>query len=85
MRNIAKKEKLEAAAGTSLNRTLEIKQLDVCDEKSICGCIDSIPNRQIDILSKYPKCLAFQFWVQAQRGRYTTHSAGNVWEVGCPT
>lgn len=57
IRNIAKKEKLEAAAGTALNRTLEIKQLDVRDEKSICSCINSIPNRQIDILSKYPKCL----------------------------
>ncbi|KAJ6660619.1 hypothetical protein lerEdw1_017616 [Lerista edwardsae] len=50
IRNIAKKEKLEAAAGTALNRTLEIKQLDVRDEKSICSCINSIPNRQIDIL-----------------------------------
>ncbi|XP_044303060.1 retinol dehydrogenase 8-like [Varanus komodoensis] len=50
MRNLAKKEKLEAAAGPALNRTLEIKQLDVCDEESICSCINSIPQRHVDIL-----------------------------------
>uniref|UniRef100_A0A8D0BEN5 Retinol dehydrogenase 8 n=1 Tax=Salvator merianae TaxID=96440 RepID=A0A8D0BEN5_SALMN len=50
MRNVAKKENLEAAAGSALNRTLEIKQLDVCDEKSIHNCINSIPQRHIDIL-----------------------------------
>ncbi|XP_062994748.1 retinol dehydrogenase 8-like [Elgaria multicarinata webbii] len=50
MRNVAKKEKLEAAAGPALNRTLEIKQLDVCDEESIHNCINSIPQRHIDIL-----------------------------------
>ncbi|XP_058036756.1 retinol dehydrogenase 8-like isoform X2 [Ahaetulla prasina] len=51
MRNITKKEKLEAAIGPALNQTLEIKQLDVCDEKSIHNCINSIPQRHIDILS----------------------------------
>ncbi|XP_026535505.1 retinol dehydrogenase 8-like [Notechis scutatus] len=50
MRNITKKEKLEAAIGLALNQTLEIKQLDVCDEKSIQNCINSIPQRHIDIL-----------------------------------
>ncbi|XP_039215280.1 retinol dehydrogenase 8-like [Crotalus tigris] len=50
MRNVTKKEKLEAAAGPALNQTLEIKQLDVCDEKSIHNCINSIPQRHIDIL-----------------------------------
>ncbi|XP_015271819.1 PREDICTED: retinol dehydrogenase 8 [Gekko japonicus] len=50
LRNVAKKEKLEAAAGPALDRTLEIKQLDVCDERSIRSCINSIPNRHIDIL-----------------------------------
>ncbi|KAH0626878.1 hypothetical protein JD844_002154 [Phrynosoma platyrhinos] len=44
------KEKLEAAAGPALHKTLEIKQLDVCDEKSIHNCINSIPQRHIDIL-----------------------------------
>ncbi|XP_070584202.1 retinol dehydrogenase 8-like [Erythrolamprus reginae] len=50
MRNIIKKEKLEAAIGPALNQTLEIRQLDVCDEKSIHNCINSIPQRHIDIL-----------------------------------
>ncbi|XP_077169857.1 retinol dehydrogenase 8-like isoform X2 [Paroedura picta] len=50
LRNTAKKEKLEAAAGVALNRTLEIKELDVCDERSIRGCINSLPNRHVDIL-----------------------------------
>uniref|UniRef100_A0A8D0GPU3 Ketoreductase domain-containing protein n=1 Tax=Sphenodon punctatus TaxID=8508 RepID=A0A8D0GPU3_SPHPU len=50
MRNLAKKEALEAAAGPALHRTLEIKQLDVCDEKSIRACVNSLPNRHIDIL-----------------------------------
>ncbi|XP_060111916.1 retinol dehydrogenase 8-like [Heteronotia binoei] len=50
LRNLAKKDKLEAAAGPALNRTLEIKQLDVCDERSIHSCIDSIPNRHVDVL-----------------------------------
>ncbi|XP_034272461.1 retinol dehydrogenase 8-like isoform X2 [Pantherophis guttatus] len=50
MRNITKKENLEAAIGPALNQTLEIKQLDVCDEKSIHNCINTIPQRHIDIL-----------------------------------
>lgn len=53
MRNITKKGNLEAAIGPALNQTLEIKQLDVCDEKSIHNCINSIPQRHIDILSEY--------------------------------
>ncbi|KAK9396889.1 retinol dehydrogenase 8-like [Crotalus adamanteus] len=55
MRNVTKKEKLEAAAGPALNQTLEIKQLDVCDEKSIHNCINSIPQRHIDILIRMIK------------------------------
>ncbi|KAK1164160.1 retinol dehydrogenase 8 [Acipenser oxyrinchus oxyrinchus] len=50
MRNPNKSEKLAEAAGRTLGRTLEIKQLDVCDEKSIKACVDSIPNRRIDVL-----------------------------------
>ncbi|XP_003222609.1 retinol dehydrogenase 8 [Anolis carolinensis] len=50
MRNLSKKDKLEAAAGHALHKTLDIKQLDVCDEKSIRNCINSIPQRHIDIL-----------------------------------
>ncbi|KAJ7395301.1 Retinol dehydrogenase 8 [Pitangus sulphuratus] len=40
MRNLAKKEPLEEAAGRRLGKTLEIKQLDVCDEQSIKACVN---------------------------------------------
>uniref|UniRef100_A0A8C3FA73 Retinol dehydrogenase 8 n=1 Tax=Chrysemys picta bellii TaxID=8478 RepID=A0A8C3FA73_CHRPI len=50
MRNLGKRGCLEAAAGVTLNKTLEIRQLDVCDERSIITCINSIPNRHVDIL-----------------------------------
>ncbi|KAK2541489.1 retinol dehydrogenase 8 [Columba livia] len=53
MRNLAKKEPLEEAAGDRLGKTLEIKQLDVCDEQSIKTCVNSIPDRRIDVLGKY--------------------------------
>ncbi|XP_055497416.1 retinol dehydrogenase 8 [Leucoraja erinacea] len=50
MRNLDKRNDLVDIAGTALGKTLEIKQLDVCSEKSIHDCINSIPNRRIDIL-----------------------------------
>ncbi|XP_074413662.1 retinol dehydrogenase 8 isoform X2 [Zonotrichia albicollis] len=50
MRNTGRSAALAAAAGPALGRTLEIKQLDVCDESSIRACLDSIPGRHIDIL-----------------------------------
>ncbi|NWY96246.1 RDH8 dehydrogenase, partial [Loxia curvirostra] len=50
MRNLAKKKPLEEAAGHRLGKTLEIKQLDVCDEQSIKTCVNSIPDRRIDVL-----------------------------------
>lgn len=52
MRNLAKGEALVEAAGRTLGRTLEIKQLDVCDENSIEACVNSLPMRRVDILSK---------------------------------
>lgn len=52
MRNLAKREALEEAAGRTLGSTLEIKQLDVCDENSIKACVDSLPMRRVDILSE---------------------------------
>lgn len=52
MRNLSKGEALVEAAGRALGRTLEIKQLDVCDEDSIKACVDSLPERRVDILSK---------------------------------
>ncbi|OCT59901.1 retinol dehydrogenase 8-like [Xenopus laevis] len=50
MRNLAKREALEEAAGDALNDTLEIKKLDVCSESSIRECMDSLPGRHVDIL-----------------------------------
>ena len=52
MRNLAKGEALVEAAGKTLGRTLVIKQLDVCDEDSIKACVQSLPERRVDILSK---------------------------------
>ncbi|XP_030583917.1 retinol dehydrogenase 8 isoform X1 [Archocentrus centrarchus] len=50
MRNLSKADALIEAAGRTLGRTLEIKQLDVCDEASIKACVDSLPERRVDIL-----------------------------------
>ncbi|XP_057194933.1 retinol dehydrogenase 8 [Triplophysa rosa] len=50
MRNLTKGAALVEAAGRTLGRTLEIKQLDVCDETSIKACVDSLPVRRVDIL-----------------------------------
>ncbi|XP_058635202.1 retinol dehydrogenase 8 isoform X1 [Onychostoma macrolepis] len=50
MRNLAKREALEEAAGRTLGSTLEIKELDVCDENSVKACVDSLPMRRVDIL-----------------------------------
>ncbi|XP_020365237.1 retinol dehydrogenase 8 [Rhincodon typus] len=50
MRNLDKKQDLVDTAGSALGKTLEIKQLDVCCEKSIRDCINSIPNRKVDVL-----------------------------------
>lgn len=53
MRNLSKGEALIEAAGRTLGRTLEIKQLDVCNEESIRACVDSLPEKRVDILSKH--------------------------------
>ncbi|XP_044036922.1 retinol dehydrogenase 8 isoform X1 [Siniperca chuatsi] len=50
MRDLRKRGPLEKAAGDSLNKTLEIKQLDVCCEASIRECVNSLPNRRVDVL-----------------------------------
>ncbi|XP_041647929.1 retinol dehydrogenase 8-like [Cheilinus undulatus] len=50
MRNLTKAEALVEEAGRTLGKTLEIKQLDVCDEDSIKTCVDSLPERRVDIL-----------------------------------
>ncbi|XP_075936230.1 retinol dehydrogenase 8 [Anarhichas minor] len=50
MRDLGKRGPLEKAAGGSLNKTLEIKQLDACCEASIKECVNSLPDRRVDVL-----------------------------------
>lgn len=50
MRDLGKRGPLEEAAGDSLNKTLEIKQLDACCEASIRECVNSLPDRWVDVL-----------------------------------
>ncbi|XP_041634546.1 retinol dehydrogenase 8 [Cheilinus undulatus] len=50
MRDLEKRGPLEKAAGDSLNKTLEIKQLDACCEASIRECVNSLPDRRVDVL-----------------------------------
>ncbi|NXU61456.1 RDH8 dehydrogenase, partial [Horornis vulcanius] len=50
MRNLAKKEPLEEAAGHRLGKTLEIKQLDVCDEQSIKTCVNTVSNAGMGLI-----------------------------------
>ena len=54
MRNLAKKDMLENAAGKLLNQTLIIKQLDVISDKQINDVVDEIISHEgkIDILGK---------------------------------
>lgn len=52
MRNVGRSGALAAAAGSALGRTLEIRQLDVCDEGSIRACLDGIPGRHVDVLGE---------------------------------
>ncbi|XP_029014702.1 retinol dehydrogenase 8 [Betta splendens] len=50
MRDLGKRGALEKAAGASLNKTLEIKQLDACCEDSIKECVNSLEGRRVDVL-----------------------------------
>uniref|UniRef100_A0A672HA72 Retinol dehydrogenase 8-like n=1 Tax=Salarias fasciatus TaxID=181472 RepID=A0A672HA72_SALFA len=50
MRDLTKRGPLEEAAGETLNKTLEIKELDACSEASIKDCVSSLPDRRVDVL-----------------------------------
>ncbi|XP_015678742.1 retinol dehydrogenase 8-like [Protobothrops mucrosquamatus] len=50
MRDLRKKDKLESAAGDTLNQTLTIQRLDVCSDESVAECINSLPEKQLDVL-----------------------------------
>lgn len=54
MRDLRKRGPLEKAAGDSLNKTLEIKELDACCEESIRECVNSLPDRRVDVLGPSP-------------------------------
>ncbi|MBZ3869042.1 Retinol dehydrogenase 8 [Sciurus carolinensis] len=48
MRDLRKKEMLEAAAGEALGKTLTVAQLDVCNDESVAQCLDCI--QEVDVL-----------------------------------
>ncbi|NXI48630.1 RDH8 dehydrogenase, partial [Galbula dea] len=50
MRDLRKKEKLEAAAGPALGKTLSIQRLDVCSDSSVAECLETIPGGKVDVL-----------------------------------
>eukprot|EP00073_Rattus_norvegicus_P049135 XP_017451410.1 PREDICTED: retinol dehydrogenase 8 isoform X1 [Rattus norvegicus] len=50
MRDLGKKEPLEAAAGEALGKTLSVAQLDVCSDESVTNCLSHIEGGQVDIL-----------------------------------
>lgn len=54
MRDLRKRGPLEKEAGDSLNKTLEIKELDACCEESIRECVNSLPDRRVDVLGLSP-------------------------------
>ncbi|XP_026572551.1 retinol dehydrogenase 8-like isoform X4 [Pseudonaja textilis] len=50
MRNLEKSEALKEQVGPALDKMLEIKELDVTSEDSIRRCVNSIPQRRVDVL-----------------------------------
>ncbi|XP_056108541.1 retinol dehydrogenase 8 [Rhinichthys klamathensis goyatoka] len=50
MRDLDKRAALETAAGVTLNRSLEIRQLDATCEDSIRECVNGLSDRRVDVL-----------------------------------
>ncbi|XP_032739393.1 retinol dehydrogenase 8 [Lontra canadensis] len=50
MRDLGKKETLEAAAGEALGKTLTVAQLDVCSDESVAQCLSGIQGGEVDVL-----------------------------------
>ncbi|KAM4887023.1 retinol dehydrogenase 8 [Thomomys bottae] len=50
MRDLGKKEALEASAGGTLGKTLTVAQLDVCNDDSVAQCLSLIPGGDVDVL-----------------------------------
>ncbi|XP_036610206.1 retinol dehydrogenase 8 isoform X2 [Trichosurus vulpecula] len=57
MRDLGKKEKLEAAAGEALGQTLTVAQMDVCSEDSISACLSNIEGGSLDVLVQLIKAV----------------------------
>uniref|UniRef100_A0A3Q3G667 Zmp:0000001048 n=1 Tax=Labrus bergylta TaxID=56723 RepID=A0A3Q3G667_9LABR len=74
MRDLSKRGPLEKAAGDSLNKTLEIKQLDACCEASIRECVDSLPDRRVDVLG-----LSLLVHVLNIDVHFSSQSYNNLW------
>lgn len=52
MRDLGKKEPLEAAAGETLGKTLSVAQLDVCSDDSVANCLSHIEGGRVDVLGE---------------------------------
>lgn len=52
MRDLGKKEPLEAAAGEALGKTLTVAQLDVCSDESVANCLSHIEGGRVDVLGE---------------------------------
>lgn len=52
MRDLGKKEPLEAAAGEALGKTLSVAQLDVCSDESVANCLSHIEGGRVDVLGE---------------------------------
>lgn len=52
MRDLGKKEMLEAAAGEALGQTLTVAQLDVCSDESVAQCLSCIRGGEVDVLGE---------------------------------
>lgn len=52
MRDLRKKDKLEAAAGDTLNKTLSIQRLDICNDASVAECMNGLPEKHLDVLGR---------------------------------
>ncbi|XP_039766465.1 retinol dehydrogenase 8 [Ornithorhynchus anatinus] len=50
MRDLKKKEELEAAAGKALGQTLTVAQLDVCRDESVAACLSGHLGGEVDVL-----------------------------------
>lgn len=57
MRDLGKKEPLEAAAGEALGKTLSVSQLDVCSDESVADCLSHIERGRVDVLGETRKPL----------------------------